>query len=134
AAGQRPEGFEARVRSGGQGGGHAKGGGQPRPARGQGREGGQRAPEARAGLARGSATCRVAPSPSSLLVAHRRPPWSVTIVRQMARPSPRPPCFEVTKGWKIFSNSAGAIPVPRSTTEMATPSRPSLVVATVSHL
>ena len=64
----------------------------------------------------GSSQCSVAPQ-SELLVAHTRPPWVSTMLLHIARPSPMPCPFVVTKGSKTRSRSAGGIPSPRSVTQ-----------------
>src|SRR5581483_3043460 len=56
---------------------------------------------------------KLAPRPA-LFVAQRWPPWAWTMVRHTASPSPSPPPFEVTKGWKILSSISSAMPIPLS--------------------
>ena len=47
-----------------------------------------------------------------------RPPWSVTMRRTMARPSPLPCRKPLWNGWNIRSMSAGAMPTPSSRTDI----------------
>src|SRR3954469_25080664 len=56
-------------------------------------------------LVSGSETITVAP-PSGLLTAHIRPRCSLTMVRQMERPSPRPSRLVVTNGSNIVVSAS----------------------------
>ena len=57
---------------------------------------------------------------SGLFDAHMFPPCDRTMDRQIARPSPSPFFFDVTKGSNTDSSEPAAIPIPRSCTAIRT--------------